>query len=104
MRIIRLPEENPIATTCPECNTEFSFVLPEVSIKTWEEDGMVNERRIGLFCKEYWCNVYRRKKAVIYCPKCRNEIKVEGYMEKALEPEKISTRIVDKSELCTVYY
>lgn len=103
MHIIRLPEENPIEATCKECNTVFSFVLPEVTIKTWEEDGMINERYRGMFGKEYWCDVYRMKKAVIYCPKCHNEIKVEGYMEKALEPEKISTRIVDKSELCTVY-
>jgi hypothetical protein len=44
------------------------------------------------------------KKAVINCPCCNNEIKVEGYMEKALEPEKIGRRTVDKSELSTVYY
>jgi hypothetical protein len=44
------------------------------------------------------------KKAVVYCPKCNNEIKVEGFMEKAVKPEKISERIVDKSELGTVLY
>lgn len=104
MRIIRLPEENPIACTCAECNTEFSFTLPEVTIKTWEEEsGVINVRKKGLFKKEYWASVYKCKKAVVYCPKCNNEIKVEGFMEKALKPEKISERIFDKSELTTTW-
>lgn len=103
-RIIKMPEENPIITSCPECNTEFSFVLPEVTIKTWEVDGMINVRRLGMFSKEYWCNVYKHKKAVIFCPNCRNEITVKGYLEKSLELEKVSTRIVDKSEIIDISY
>jgi hypothetical protein len=100
MRIIRRPEENPIEMTCAECNTLFSFTLPEVSIITTEEDcETANYHRTGFLKGEWRVAVYRKKKAVIYCPHCNKKIRVRGYMEGALWPEKIGERVLTKQEV-----
>ena len=100
MKIIKHKNENPIEVTCKECNTLFSFVLTEVEILEYEdESGIVNVRRKGLFKKEYWCSVYKKKKAIIKCPVCKNAITVKGYMEKELEAQKIGEKILDRKDL-----
>ncbi len=100
MRIIADTYNNYIETTCEECNTFFAFTLPEVKIVEWEDDdGMVNSRRKGLFKKEYYCAVYKKKKAVIHCPICKNEIRVDGYMSKQLESERVGEKILKRKEL-----
>lgn len=99
MRVIKRPEENPIEMTCAECNTLFSFTLPEVNIITTEEDSeMANWRKTGFLKGEYYVNIYRKKKAVIYCPHCNKQITVRGYMNEALQPEKIGERALSKQE------
>ena len=104
MEIIKHKNENPIETTCNECNTLFSFVLPEVKIVEYEyEDGIVNVRRKWLFKREYWSSVYKCKKAVINCPVCDNEIKVDGYMSKDLKSVRIGEKIHDRKDLHYIY-
>lgn len=100
MEIIKHKNENPIETTCKECNTLFSFVLPEVEVVEYEyEDGIVNCRKKGLFKREYWSSIYKCKKAIIKCPVCGNEINVDGYMKKELQPELIGEKIHDRKDL-----
>ena len=100
MRIIKRPEENPIEMTCAECNTLFSFTLPEVSIITTEEDcTMANWRRTGFLKGEYYVSVYKEKKAVIYCPHCNKQIRINGFMEDALKSEKVGERVLTKQEI-----
>ena len=100
MKIIRRPEENPIEMACAECNTVFSFVLPEVNIITTDEDAEIaNWRRTGFMKGEYYVSVYRTKKAVIYCPHCNKQIRINGFMEDALHSEKIGERVLTKQEI-----
>lgn len=100
MRIIKRPEENPIEMTCAECNTVFSFTLPEVTIITTEEDSeTANWHKTGFMKGEWYVSVYRNKKAVIYCPHCNKQIRIKGYMEDALRSEKIGERALTKQEV-----
>ena len=100
MEIIKNKNENPIEMTCKECNTLFSFVLPEVKIVEYEEEsGVVNTRRLCMFWYEHYCSVYKCKKAIINCPECGNEIRVVGYMEKELKPIKIGEKVLDRKDL-----
>ena len=100
MKIIKRPEENPIEMTCAECNTIFSFTLPEVNIITTEEDcTMANWRRTSFLKGEYYVSVYKEKKAVIYCPHCNKQIRIKGFMEDALKSEKVGERVLTKQEI-----
>ena len=100
MRIIKRPEENPIEMACPECNAVFSFVLPEVNVITTEEDSeTANWYRTGFLKGEWRVAVYRKKKAIIYCPHCNKQIRIKGYMEDALRFEKIGERTLTKKEI-----
>ncbi len=100
MRVIKRPEENPIEMTCAECNTVFSFTLPEVNIITTEEAcDVANWRKTGFLKGEWYVSVYKEKKAVIYCPHCNKQIRIRGYMEDALRSEKIGERVLTKQEV-----
>lgn len=100
MKIIKSSGENPIEATCPECNTLFSFVLPEVDIITAEEESEIaNYRSTGFLKGEYFVSVYKTKKAIVACPYCENTLPVKGYMEKALKTEKIGERVLTRQEL-----
>lgn len=100
MRVIKRPEENPIEMTCPECNTLFSFVLPDVNIVTYEEDSeTANWCKIGFLKGEWRVAIYRKKKAVVYCPHCAKQLRIYGYMEDALQSEKIGERVLTRKEV-----
>ena len=99
MQIIKYPQENDIKVTCPECNTFFSYIRKEAQIVEYEEEaGLANYRRTGFFRGEYFVNIYKQRKAVIFCPYCKAEIKV-GLPIKFLKAEKIGERVLTKQEI-----
>lgn len=99
MQIIKYPHENDIKVTCQECNTFFSYTRKEVQIVEYEEEAeLANYRRTGLFRGEYFVNIYKQRKAVIFCPYCKTEIKV-GLPIKFLKAEKIGERVLTKQEI-----
>ena len=108
MQIIKTPQENAIETTCPECNTLFSYTRPDVEIVEYEKEaGIANYRRTGFLKGEYFVNVYKRTKPVITCPYCEHIINVPGRPGKELTSTKIGERVLTKKEIkdwhCPLY-
>jgi RNA polymerase subunit RPABC4/transcription elongation factor Spt4 len=108
MQIIKTPQENDVETTCPECNTLFSYTWPEVRVIRCEKEAEIaNYRRTGFLKGEYFVNIYEYTKPVIACPHCKHIINVQNWPKKNLILNKIGERILTKKEIkdwhCPLY-
>ena len=104
MQIIKYPQENIIETTCPVCNTLFSYVWPDVRIVDYEKEATTaNYRSTGFLKGEYVVNKYRCKKAIIHCPYCKHEIVIPNY-HITTPIEKIGERVLTKQEIKDWHY
>ena len=98
MKVIKDGTKN-IEITCEHCNSTLEYEQEDIKYKNRRElSTVVNERRKGLFKKEYWSTIYSVTLGYIICPICGKEIIVQKDFESDGE------QILDKKNLDTVFY
>ncbi len=98
MKVIKDGTKN-IEITCEYCNSVLEYEQEDIKYKTKKEcSSVVNERRVGLFKKEYWSTQYLVTTGYITCPICGKELVVKRDLESDGE------KIFDKKELTASWY
>ena len=98
MKVIKDGTKN-IEITCEHCNSTLEYEQEDTKYRNKKElSTVVNERRKGLFKKEYWSTIYKVTLGYIICPICGKEIIVQKDFESDGE------KILDKKNLDTVFY
>jgi ribosomal protein S27E len=93
MKVVKDGTKN-IKITCEYCNSTLEYEQEDINYKTKKElSNVVNERRVGLFKKEYWSTVYSVTIGYIICPICGKELVVKHDFESDGE------KIFDRKEL-----
>lgn len=98
MKVIKDGTKN-IEITCEHCNSTLEYEQEDINYRTKKElSTVVNERRKGLFKKEYWSTIYSVTIGYIICPICGKETVVKRDFVSDGE------KIFDRKELTTSWY